>query len=71
MKIAEFLKEKAVSFESHEHLAAYTAQEVAAEEHVSGNMLAKAVVVSSVKGYAMCVLPASLKLDLDKVARTL
>lgn len=71
MKIAEFLKEKAVSFESHEHIPAYTAQEVAAEEHVSGKILAKAVVVFSDKDYAMCVLPASLKLDLDKVAKAL
>lgn len=71
MKIAEFLKEKAVTFEQHEHVPAYTAQEVAAEEHVSGNLLAKAVVVNTDKGYAMCVLPASFKLDMDKVARAL
>ena len=71
MKIAEFLKEKSVSFEQHEHVPAYTAQEVAAEEHVSGNLLAKAVVVIGDKGYAMCVLPASYKLDMGKVAKSL
>ena len=71
MKIAEFLKGKAVPFEAHEHVPAYTAQEVAAEEHVSGNILAKAVVVHSDKGYTMCVLPASFKLDMDKVAKAL
>jgi len=72
MKIAEFLKDKAVNFEQHEHVPAYTAQEIAAEEHVSGNLLAKAVVVSGGdKGYAMCVLPASYKLDMEKVAKTL
>jgi Ala-tRNA(Pro) deacylase len=71
MKIAEFLKEKDVAFESHEHVPAYTAQEVAAEEHVSGKMLAKAVVVSTDKGFVMCVLPASFKLDMDKVAKSL
>ncbi|MFB3894630.1 MAG: aminoacyl-tRNA deacylase [Phycisphaerae bacterium] len=71
MKIAEYLKDKAVSFEQHEHVPAYTAQEVAAEEHVSGNMLAKAVVVSSDSGFAMCVLPASFKLDMEKVASAL
>lgn len=71
MKIAEFLKQKDVEFETHQHAPAYTAQEVAAEEHVSGNMLAKAVVVKGDKGYAMCVLPASFKLDLEKVGRCL
>lgn len=71
MKIADYLKDKAVQFEAHEHVPAYTAQEVAAEEHVSGDFLAKAVVVATDKGYAMCVLPASFKLDMDKVAKTL
>lgn len=71
MKIAEFLKEKEVEFESREHVPAYTAQEVAAEEHVSGRLLAKAVVISTDRGFAMCVLPASYKLDMEKVARSL
>lgn len=71
MKIAEYLTEKAVAYKSHEHVPAYTAQEVAAEEHISGNMLAKAVVVHSSEGYAMCVLPASFKLDMAKVGKAL
>ena len=71
MKIAEFLKERAVGFEPHQHSPAYTAQEVAAEEHVSGNLLAKAVVTKGDKGFAMCVLPASFKLDMKKVSAVL
>ncbi|RPI64665.1 MAG: YbaK/EbsC family protein [Planctomycetaceae bacterium] len=71
MKIAEYLKEHDVQFESHEHIPAYTAQEIAAEEHVSGSRLAKAVVVKGSKGFAMCVLPACCKLDLEKVAKSL
>jgi len=45
MDIGKYLKEQGVRFEMHEHPAAYTAQEVAAEEHVSGDIMAKAVVV--------------------------
>ena len=71
MKIQEFLTEKGVKFETHEHRPAYTAQETAAEEHVSGDMLAKAVVVKGDKGFTMCVLPASYKLDMNKVAKAL
>jgi len=71
MKISEYLKEKGVYFSMHEHAPAYTAQEVAAEEHVSGDMLAKAVVVRAGEGYAMCVLPASYKLDMSKAADAL
>ena len=68
MDIGEYLKDHGVAFEIHEHPPAYTAQEVAAEEHVSGNMLAKTVLVQADDGYALCVLPASFKLDMAKVA---
>lgn len=71
MVIIDYLKEHGVYFNMHEHPPAYTAQEVAAEEHVSGDMMAKVVVVNSKDGYAMCVLPASYKVDLEKVAKKL
>jgi Ala-tRNA(Pro) deacylase len=68
MKLTNYLQDQGVSFSTHEHPPAYTAQEVAAQEHVSGKMLAKTVVVRADEGYAMCVLPANRKLDLDKAA---
>jgi len=71
MKVQEYLKENKVTFVTHEHNPAYTAQEVAACEHVSGNMLAKAVVVKADDEFAICVLPASFKLDMEKVGREL
>jgi len=60
-----------VAFAKHEHAPAYTAQEVAAEEHVTGNMLAKCVVVHADGKPAICVLPASFKLDMAKVGKAL
>lgn len=71
MKVEEYLKKEGVDFSITEHPPAFTAQEVAAEEHVSGNMLAKTVVVKAGKEYAMCVLPASYKLDMKKVAKAM
>ena len=71
MKIQELLKGKGVSFKEMEHPPAYTAQEMAAEEHISGNKIAKTVVVRAGEGYAMCVLAASCKLDMKKVAMAL
>jgi len=71
MKLQEYLEQKKARYELHEHPPAYTAQEIAAEEHVSGNILAKAVVVRADEGYAVCVLPASYKLDMGKVAKAL
>jgi len=69
MKILDYLKEHGVAFEVRMHAPAYTAQEVAAEEHVSGNELAKAVTVKADENFLLCVLPASYKLDMKKVAR--
>ncbi|MFW6132324.1 MAG: aminoacyl-tRNA deacylase [Planctomycetota bacterium] len=71
MKIQDYLSQQGVAFKVHEHPPAYTAQEVAAEEHVSGDLLAKAVVVRGEKGYVVCVLPASYKLDLKRAAEAL
>ena len=68
MEIGKYLSDHGVEFETHEHPPAYTAQEVAAVEHVSGKMMAKAVLVRDDSGYVMCVLPANFKLDLTKVA---
>jgi Ala-tRNA(Pro) deacylase len=71
MKVQEYLQQEHVAFQVLEHPPAYTAQEVAAEEHVSGNRTAKAVVVKADSDFAVCVLPASFKLDLGKVARAM
>jgi Ala-tRNA(Pro) deacylase len=71
MDIATYLKDKGVRFEMHDHPPAYTAQEMAAEEHVSGKMIAKAVVVQADGKYALCALPANCKLDMRKVAKAL
>ena len=68
MDIGQYLTEQGVPFEMREHPPAYTAQEVAAEEHVSGNKLAKSVVIRADENYALCALPASYKLDMEKVA---
>jgi len=71
MDILKYLRDQGVEFQTHSHTPAYTAQEVAAEEHVSGDMMAKAVVVWSDGQYAICALPASHKLDMEKVAEAL
>ena len=71
MRIQEYLQQEHVPFQMLEHPPAYTAQEVAAEEHISGDRTAKAVVVHADTNFVLCVLPASYKLDLNKVARAL
>ena len=72
MKTDQYLREQGVIFEHRTHTPVYTAQELAAEEHVSGRNVAKVVIVQAEqRGYVMCVLPASQKLDLTKAAYAL
>jgi Ala-tRNA(Pro) deacylase len=71
MNLEDFLKDRGVSFEKHAHGKTYTAQELAHEEHVSGYMVAKPVIVNTSSGFAMCVLPAPRHVNLQRVAEVL
>jgi Ala-tRNA(Pro) deacylase len=71
MDIEEFLRSAGVKFEKCEHSTAYTAQEVASEMHVTGDAVAKPVVVRADKRNVLCVLPASYKIDMGKLATIL
>jgi len=67
MRIEDYLRQEGVWFERHMHFPAYTAQELAAEEHTPGMNVAKPVIVRADGHYVMCVLPACYKLDLGKL----
>ncbi len=71
MKVQDYLKQNGVEFKVFEHNPAYTAQEVAASEHVTGHAVAKAVLVRAKKDYALCVLPASYQVDPKKAGDAL
>src|SRR3990170_343560 len=63
-RVKEYLDKEKVPYEHHIHRTAYTAQEVAAEEHVPGKMLAKAIILKVDDRLAMAVLPATARADL-------
>ena len=65
MKLVELLDQRGIPFERTTHPAAYTAQTLAAEEHVSGYRVAKPVVVKGEDGFLMCVVPACAHLDVQ------
>ena len=71
MDIEKLLTDAGVKFEVHKHAETYTAQEMAATEHVTGDAVAKPVVVRAGEEYVLCVLPASCKVDLTKLAKAL
>lgn len=66
-KLKQFLDEKGVKYVSIKHSRAYTAQEIAASLHVPGQELAKTVLVKLDGRMAMVVLPASYKVDFDRL----
>jgi Ala-tRNA(Pro) deacylase len=69
MDVQQFLKDKGVSFELIPHEQVYTAQEVAATEHVTGHRFAKTVIARGDDGENyMLVLPASRHVDFDEAA---
>jgi len=70
-RLESFLRSNKISFQVHHHPEAFTAQEIAAVEHVPGRELAKVVVVSDGDRLAMAVVPAPKQVDLGKAAAAL
>jgi Ala-tRNA(Pro) deacylase len=68
-KLKEFLDANRVPYEVRSHRTAYTAQEVAAEEHIPGREMAKVVMVRDAHGYLMAVLPAPYHLGLGHLEK--
>ncbi|NIQ39643.1 MAG: deacylase [Proteobacteria bacterium] len=66
-KLKEFLNTHKTKYVSIKHSPAYTAQEIAASAHIRGKELAKTVMVSLDGKPAMAVLPASYRVDLDRL----
>ncbi len=65
------LKENSISYKTFKHQEAYTAQEIAAAMHVPGRELAKVVMVRTKGKYIMTVLPASWRVDFNKLREAL
>jgi Ala-tRNA(Pro) deacylase len=69
--LEKYLQEHGAWFATMTHPAAYTAQEVAAVQHVPGNQLAKVVLVDADGQLVMLVLPASCRVDFPKLKSAL
>jgi Ala-tRNA(Pro) deacylase len=66
-KLKDFLDRERVKYVTLTHSRAYTAQEIAASAHIPGRELAKTVMVKLDGRMAMAVLPASFKIDFDRL----
>ena len=69
--LREFLAAEKVNYQQDFHRTAYTAQQVAAEEHIPGRIMAKTVVFKADDHYVLAVLPASLRVDMAKLKASL
>jgi len=69
MEVVRFLDRTSTRYELSKHRPTFTAQQMAAEEHVPGMEVAKPVVVKADEECYMCVLPACCKIDLDALKR--
>ena len=67
MTIQSYLDEMGVAYRLSRHPTAYTAQELAAREHIPGRQVIKPVVVQADGEFVMCALPASYRVDLNEL----
>mgnify|MGYP005848269869 CR=1 FL=1 len=70
-QLEAYLRENRVPFNTQHHPLVYTAQEVAASEHISGRLVAKTVFVLADGKLVMAVLPAHHVLDLASLKSAL
>lgn len=70
-RIKKFLDRERVLYTHATHPIAYTAEEVADEEHVPAFMMAKTVVLNSGDGFVLAVVPAPWRVNLGAVAAAL
>ena len=67
-KVESLLRENGVPFQVHHHPPAYTAQELAAVEHVPGRYVTKVVIAFADDNMVMLALPAPAMVNLLKLA---
>lgn len=70
-RLAEFLQTEGVEFTVREHAEAYTAQEVAAADHIPGHLFVKVVMVFADDELAMLCMPAPYDVDLEMAKEAL
>jgi Ala-tRNA(Pro) deacylase len=71
MRVAEFLAEQHVPFETLLHAPAFTAQNRAKFLHVPGRQVAKSVLLNGPNGFLLAVLPATHHVDAERLAEVL
>lgn len=66
-RLISYLNNKKIHYDILHHPEAFTAQTIAAAEHVKGRHHAKVVMVKSANEHLMTVLPSNSRVDLEKL----
>lgn len=69
-KIKQYLDDQHIKYIVMQHSPAYTAQEIAASTHIPGKHFAKSVMVKIDGRLAVAVLPATDKVNLERLAQS-
>ena len=67
MQTTDYLDQKHLVYRVLKHKPTYTAQRLAAEEHIPGMNVVKPVLIKADGQYYLCALPACCRVDLDKL----
>ncbi len=70
-RLEAYLREHQVPFQVRQHARVFNAQKIAESEHIPGKMVAKTVIVLAEDKMISLVLPASYRVDLNKVQAVL
>jgi Ala-tRNA(Pro) deacylase len=65
MNVQSYLDQLGIHYRVSRHPTTYTAQDLAAAEHIPGRKVIKPVVIKADGRLVMCALPASHRIDLD------
>jgi Ala-tRNA(Pro) deacylase len=71
MNVQSYLDQLGIHYRVCHHPIAYTAQDLAAAEHISGQKVIKPVIVRADGQFVMCALPAPYKVDMDELRNQL
>ncbi len=71
MRVAEFLSAQEVPFETLVHPPAFTAQKRARFLHLPGRQVAKVVLLRGPSGYVLAVVPATRRVDAERLTEAL
>ncbi len=66
-RLKSLLDQGRIKYSVAKHPVVYTAQEIAAAQHVPGKQLAKSVLINTDRGPLLAVLSASFRIDLKKL----